>query len=208
MLRISPQCNERCINFQSYVFRHSTSHMRKPTFELPPAKACQAPVAERPVVLPPELNHISSIRHFRTSSDRVVPSAVRQCGYRTLRPIDPRTTGARSSARRAIIRSMSLSSTTTSEPVPSRTARHGTRPPNRLVSPPGENVRGLGLAEKRTKNSGVMIVAFAAVAAWQIYDMATATETPSRALMILQYVLLAGLLVGLAGSLLNFLRSQ
>lgn len=53
-----------------------------------------------------------------------------------------------------------------------------------------------------------MIVAFAAVAAWQIYDMATATETPSRALIILQYVLLAGLLVGLAGALLNFLRSQ
>ncbi len=66
----------------------------------------------------------------------------------------------------------------------------------------------MGLAEKRTKNSGVMIVAFAAVAAWQIYDMATATETPSRALMILQYVLLAGLLIGLAGALLNFLRSQ
>jgi len=64
------------------------------------------------------------------------------------------------------------------------------------------------LAEKRTKNSGVMIVAFAAVAAWQIYDMATATETQSRALMILQYVLLAGLLVGLAGALLNFLRSR
>ena len=75
--------------------------------------------------------------------------------------------------------------------------------------PPGESAGGgLGLAEKRTKNSGVMIVAFAAVAAWQIYDMATATETPSRALMILQYVLLAGLLVGLAGALLSFLRSQ
>ena len=85
---------------------------------------------------------------------------------------------------------------------------HGTWPINRLVSPPGENQRGSGLAEKRTKNSGVMIVAFAAVAAWQIYDMATATESPSRALMILQYVLLAGLLIGLAGALLNFLRSQ
>ena len=36
--------------------------------------------------------------------------------------------------------------------------------------------RGVGLGRKRTKNSGVMIVAFAAVAAWQIYDMATATE--------------------------------
>ena len=62
--------------------------------------------------------------------------------------------------------------------------------------------------EKKTKNSGVMIVAFAAVAAWQIYDMSTATETPSRALTILQYVLLAGLLLGLIGAVLNFLRSQ
>lgn len=62
--------------------------------------------------------------------------------------------------------------------------------------------------DKRTKNSGVMIVAFAAVAAWQIYDMATATETPSRALTILQYVLLVGLLIGFIGAVLNFLRSQ
>ena len=53
-----------------------------------------------------------------------------------------------------------------------------------------------------------MIVAFAAVAGWQIYDMATATETPSRALAILQYVLLAALLIGLVGALLNFVRSQ
>ena len=62
--------------------------------------------------------------------------------------------------------------------------------------------------DKKTKNSGVMIVAFAAVAGWQIYDMATATETPSRALAILQYVLLVGLLIGFIGALLNFLRSQ
>ena len=62
--------------------------------------------------------------------------------------------------------------------------------------------------DKKTKNSGVMIVAFAAVAAWQIYDMATGTEVPSRALVILQYVLLVGLLLGLIGAVLNFLRSQ
>ena len=62
--------------------------------------------------------------------------------------------------------------------------------------------------EKKTKNSGVMIVAFAAAAVWQIYDMSTATEAPRRALAILQYVLLAGLLLGLVGAVLNFLRSQ
>jgi hypothetical protein len=64
------------------------------------------------------------------------------------------------------------------------------------------------VGEKRPKNSGVMIVAFAAVAAWQIYDMATTTEASSRTLVILQYVLLAGLLIGLIGAVLNFLRSQ
>src|SRR5262245_28117244 len=53
-----------------------------------------------------------------------------------------------------------------------------------------------------------MIVAFAAVAAWQIYDMATAAETPSRSLAILQYALLVGLLIGLGGAVLNFIRSQ
>jgi hypothetical protein len=53
-----------------------------------------------------------------------------------------------------------------------------------------------------------MILAFAAVLAWQLYDMATATGAPSRALAILQYVLLAGLLLGLIGAVLNFLRSQ
>jgi hypothetical protein len=71
-----------------------------------------------------------------------------------------------------------------------------------------KQARGPGVNDKRTKNSGVMIVAFAAVAAWQIYDMATASETPGRVFAILQYVLLAGLLIGLVGALLNFVRSQ
>ena len=37
--------------------------------------------------------------------------------------------------------------------------------------------------------------------AWQLYEMATATEAPSRALAILQYGLLACALIGLVGSL-------
>lgn len=77
---------------------------------------------------------------------------------------------------------------------------------NPLASPP--DIGAGCVTDKKTKNSGVMIVAFAAVAAWQIYDMATASETPSRALAILQYVILAGLLLGLIGALLNFVRSQ
>ena len=37
--------------------------------------------------------------------------------------------------------------------------------------------------------------------AWLLYDMATATEAPSRALASLQYGLLACALIGLVGSL-------
>jgi hypothetical protein len=39
--------------------------------------------------------------------------------------------------------------------------------------------------------------------AWLLYEMATATETPSRALAILQYGLLASTLIGLVGSQLR-----
>jgi hypothetical protein len=40
----------------------------------------------------------------------------------------------------------------------------------------------------------------AATSAWLIYDIATATETPRQAVTIMQYILLAGALIGLAGS--------
>jgi len=51
-----------------------------------------------------------------------------------------------------------------------------------------------------SKNPVLMLVIFSAAAAWQIYDIASATEAPSRAVMVLQYVLLAGLLLGVAGT--------
>jgi hypothetical protein len=38
---------------------------------------------------------------------------------------------------------------------------------------------------------------------WPLHEMATATETPSRVLAILQYGLLAGALIGLVGSLVT-----
>ena len=43
--------------------------------------------------------------------------------------------------------------------------------------------------------------------AWLLYEMATATEAPGRALAILQYGLLACALIGLVGSLM-MLASQ
>ena len=45
-------------------------------------------------------------------------------------------------------------------------------------------------------------------AAWQIYDIASATEAPSRAVMILQYVFFAWLLLGNAGATYNALRAR
>lgn len=40
-----------------------------------------------------------------------------------------------------------------------------------------------------------------AVAAWLIYGMATARESPSLALAVLQYVLIAGCVLGLVGAI-------
>jgi hypothetical protein len=44
----------------------------------------------------------------------------------------------------------------------------------------------------------------AATSAWLIYDMTTATETSRPAVAVLQYVLLACALIGLAGSLVMY----
>jgi len=59
-----------------------------------------------------------------------------------------------------------------------------------------------------SKNPMLMLVIFSAAAAWQIYDIASATEAPSRAVMVLQYVLLAGLLLGVAGTAYRALRAR
>ena len=59
-----------------------------------------------------------------------------------------------------------------------------------------------------SKNPTLMLVIFSAAAAWQVYDIASATEAPSRAVLILQYVLLAGLLLGIAGTANNALRAR
>ena len=48
----------------------------------------------------------------------------------------------------------------------------------------------------------------AGLAIWQIYTMATATEAPSTALKALQYVLLAGLSLGLVNSAIMLSRKK
>lgn len=53
------------------------------------------------------------------------------------------------------------------------------------------------------KNPKVNALLLGALAAWQIYSMATATESPSTALAVLQYVIIAGCLIGFVGSLIQ-----
>ncbi|MGB6352288.1 MAG: hypothetical protein WBG10_19920 [Pseudolabrys sp.] len=64
------------------------------------------------------------------------------------------------------------------------------------------------MADKPKKNPRIMLAVFAAAATWQIYDLATTTEAPSRSVLTLQYVLLAGLLVGIAGAVFNLMRAE
>ena len=61
---------------------------------------------------------------------------------------------------------------------------------------------------KKSTNWGVRALITGAVAVWIIYDIATATEAPSQAVMILQYVLLAGALIGFAGSLAKLMSAK
>jgi hypothetical protein len=59
-----------------------------------------------------------------------------------------------------------------------------------------------------TKNHWLIIAIFAGAAGGQIYDIASATEAPSRAVMIMQYVFLACLLLGIVGTAYNALRPR
>ncbi len=86
-------------------------------------------------------------------------------------------------------------------------APRGTWPENRIAFARGL-IRGQRLADKPKKHPGIMLAVFAAAATWQIYDLATATETPSRAVLTLQYVLLAGLLLGIASAAFNLMRAE
>ena len=58
------------------------------------------------------------------------------------------------------------------------------------------------------KNPLVRMLMMAVVAAWIVYDMASATEAPSQAVEILHYVLLACLLIGLVGTGLQLAAQQ
>jgi hypothetical protein len=65
-----------------------------------------------------------------------------------------------------------------------------------------------GKSTTETGKYGRMALITAAVSAWLIYDMATATVVPRQAVTILQYVLLADALIGLAGSLVKLMSQK
>ena len=60
-----------------------------------------------------------------------------------------------------------------------------------------------------TKSKALMWMALTgAFAAWRIYDMATATETPSMALRTLEWAILLALVVGFVGNAIAYSKAQ
>jgi hypothetical protein len=68
------------------------------------------------------------------------------------------------------------------------------------------SVKGPGKAGVTYVNSKwpKLILMTGAVSAWLVYDMVTATETPSMVLTLLQYTVLAAALIALIGSVMMF----
>jgi hypothetical protein len=64
--------------------------------------------------------------------------------------------------------------------------------------------------QSRSESSGswTKLALLGAVSAYLIYDMATATETPSLALNVLQYFILGCCLVGFAGLLVQLTSAK
>jgi hypothetical protein len=60
----------------------------------------------------------------------------------------------------------------------------------------------------QTGKSAKLAVVFGAVSVWNIYDIMTTTEVQSQAVMTLQYLFLAGTLLGLVMSLLRLVTSK
>ena len=58
------------------------------------------------------------------------------------------------------------------------------------------------------KNPGLWIVLTGGLALWLIYDIATPTEAPNGAVAVMQWVFLIGLLVGLVGAIVQFIKQK
>ncbi len=59
----------------------------------------------------------------------------------------------------------------------------------------------------RRKNWGLQVALCAGIVLWQVYDLATATETPPTTLLALQYFAIACGLVGGVGGLVMMARA-
>lgn len=64
------------------------------------------------------------------------------------------------------------------------------------------------MAESSNSNAGLRALAFAAVGGWLVYDMATATEMPSRAVAVMQYVFLIGIVIGLGQAIYQLMADK
>ena len=64
------------------------------------------------------------------------------------------------------------------------------------------------VGEGDSARSGKWIFINGAVAAWQIFDIATAVEARPQALLILQYFAIVGALCGLVGATIQFTRGK
>ena len=60
------------------------------------------------------------------------------------------------------------------------------------------------MSDTRNRSWGRWILVNAAVSAWLIYDLSSAVEAPSQAVLILQYFLLTLSLIGLVGSIVMY----
>ena len=61
---------------------------------------------------------------------------------------------------------------------------------------------------KKKTNWPLLILASGVTAVWQIYDLSTATEAPSQALAILNYVLLGMATFGCIGGIAMYLSQK
>jgi hypothetical protein len=64
------------------------------------------------------------------------------------------------------------------------------------------------MAKDVKSNYGRTALIAGATACWLMYDIASATETPSQSVAVLQYILLGMALIGVAGSAVMHLKDN
>jgi hypothetical protein len=70
------------------------------------------------------------------------------------------------------------------------------------------NPGGISVSDNQSGKAAKLALIFEAVSAWNIYDIMTATEVPRQTVMIMQYVFLAGTLLGLVMALVKLASAK